>query len=64
MKGLFVKDFKFLKLQKKFFLVILAVEVLLVFEKDDPSFALGFIPFDWRRLMDFQRAFGSCFQYR
>ncbi len=45
MKGLFVKDFKLMKVQKNFFLVIIAVSVGMAAFYDDSTFMIGFLPF-------------------
>lgn len=43
MKGLFVKDFKLLKLQKNFFIVIVAIAIGFAIMNDDPTFMLGYL---------------------
>lgn len=45
MKGLLVKDFKLIKLQKNFFIVIVAIAIGLAIINDDPTFMLGFLTF-------------------
>lgn len=45
MKGLLVKDFKLLKLQRNFFLVIIAIAIGLAIINDNPTFMLGFLTF-------------------
>lgn len=45
MKGLFVKDFKLIKLQKNFFIVIVAIAIGLAIINDDPTFMLGYLTF-------------------
>lgn len=45
MKGLLVKDFKLLKLQKNFFIVIVAIAIGLAIMNDDPTFMLGYLTF-------------------
>lgn len=45
MKGLLVKDFKLVKLQKNFFFMIIAVAVGLTIINDDATFMLGFLTF-------------------
>lgn len=42
-KGLFVKDFKLMKVQKNFFLVIVAVSVGMAAFYDDSTFMIGFL---------------------
>ena len=44
MKGLFIKDFKSMKQQKKYFLIIIVISVSMIFA-DDLAFFLGYIPF-------------------
>ena len=45
MKGLFIKDFKLLKLQKNFLLLILAIVIGMMAFTDDVVFPLGFLSF-------------------
>lgn len=45
MKGLLLKDFKLVKLQKNFFFMIIAVAVGLTIINDDATFMLGFLTF-------------------
>lgn len=45
MKGLLIKDFKLLKLQKNFFIVIVAIAIGLAITNDDPTFMLGYLTF-------------------
>lgn len=45
MKGLLIKDFKLIMMQKNFFLVVLAAGVVLTIMSDDASFVLSFITF-------------------
>lgn len=45
MKGLLVKDFKLVKLQKNFFFMIIAVAVGVTIINDDATFMLGFLTF-------------------
>ena len=45
MKGLLVKDFKLMKGQKNFFLIIAAIAASTAFFSDDTSFFMGFLPF-------------------
>ena len=45
MKGLLVKDFKLIKLQKNFFIVIIAIAIGLAVINDSPTFMLGFLTF-------------------
>lgn len=45
MKGLLVKDFKLMKMQKNFFLIIVAVAIGMTAFSDDVSFAFGFLTF-------------------
>lgn len=42
MKGLLIKDFKLLLLQKKFFLLIFAISLCLILFANDVTFSLGF----------------------
>ena len=42
MKGLLVKDFKLMKLQKNFFLLIVVIAVSMIAFTDDVTFPLGF----------------------
>ena len=43
MKGLLVKDFKLMKLQKNFFLLIVVIAVSMIAFTDDVTFPLGFL---------------------
>ena len=45
MKGLLVKDFKLMKLQKNFFLLIVVIAVSMIAFTDDVTFPLGFLTF-------------------
>lgn len=45
MRGLFIKDFKLLKLQKNFLLLILAIVIGMMAFTDDVVFPLGFLSF-------------------
>lgn len=46
MKGLLIKDFKLLKMNRNFFLIIFAIQIgVSVFLDDTPSFVLGYLPF-------------------
>lgn len=45
MKGLLIKDFKLMKAQKNFFLVIIAISVFMSVTSSDSSFAIGFLGF-------------------
>lgn len=45
MKGLLVKDFKLIKLQKNFFIVIIAIAIGLAVIYDSPTFMLGYLTF-------------------
>ncbi|CVI65521.1 hypothetical protein NDGK_00234 [Clostridiales bacterium CHKCI001] len=45
MKGLLVKDFKLMKLQKTFFLLIVVIAVGMIAFTDDVTFPLGFLTF-------------------
>lgn len=45
MKGLLIKDFKLMKVQKNFFLLIVAIGIGLVVFSDDISFTIGFMTF-------------------
>lgn len=45
MKGLLVKDFKLMKLQKNFFIVIVAIAIGFAIINDNPTFMLGFLTF-------------------
>lgn len=45
MKGLLVKDFKLMKLQKNFFFLIVVIAVGMIVFTDDVSFPLGFLTF-------------------
>lgn len=46
MKGLLIKDFKLLKVQKNFFLLILCIAIgMIVFTNDASSFMIGFLSF-------------------
>ena len=45
MKGLFIKDFKLMKMQRNFFFVIIAISVGMALFSDDSSFVIGFFPF-------------------
>ena len=45
MKGLLVKDFKLMKLQKNFFLLIVVIAVSMIAFTDDITFPLGFLTF-------------------
>ena len=42
MKGLLVKDFKLMKLQKNFFLLIVVIAVSMIAFTDDVTFPVGF----------------------
>ena len=43
MKGLLIKDFKLMKMQKRFFLLILLVGVVITFSSYDVAFTTGFM---------------------
>lgn len=43
MKGLFIKDLKLMKMQKSFFLIIIAVGIAMALFSEDASFSLGFL---------------------
>ncbi len=43
MKGLLIKDFRFLLGQQKFFLTVAAIGILFMFLNADPSFAIGYM---------------------
>ena len=45
MKGLLIKDFKLMKMQKRFFLLILLVGVVITFSSYDVVFTTGFMAF-------------------
>lgn len=45
MKGLLIKDFKLMKAQKNFFLVIIAISVFMSITSNDSSFTIGFLGF-------------------
>lgn len=45
MKGLLIKDFKLLKVQKNFFLSIIAVSIGMVIFSNDVTFVIGFLTF-------------------
>ncbi len=45
MKGLLVKDFRLMMIQKNFFLIILAIAIGMLMFTDDVSFPLGFMTF-------------------
>lgn len=45
MKGLFVKDFQFMMLQKNFLLLILIIVIGMIMFTNDVAFALGFLSF-------------------
>lgn len=45
MKGLLIKDFKLMKVQKNFFFIIIAISVGIVAFSNDSSFMIGFLPF-------------------
>ena len=45
MKGLFVKDFKLMKMQKNFFLIIIVISVGMAAFSDNSTFMIGFLPF-------------------
>lgn len=45
MKGLLIKDFKLMKMQKRFFLLILLVGVVITFSSYDVAFTTGFMAF-------------------
>lgn len=43
MKGLLIKDFKLILMQKNFFIIIIAVACLISISSQDPTFMIGFI---------------------
>ncbi len=43
MKGLFVKDLCLMKMQKRFFLVLIAIAVMMAFANGDTSFVTGYL---------------------
>ena len=45
MKGLLIKDFKLMKMQKNFFLMMIAIVIAISFFQNEISFPLGFLPF-------------------
>lgn len=45
MKGLLIKDFKLMKMQKRFFILILLVGVVITFSSYDVAFTTGFMAF-------------------
>ncbi len=45
MKGLLIKDFNLMKMQKKFFLIIVVMAIVIAFTSNDVSFILGYITF-------------------
>lgn len=45
MKGLLIKDFKLMKNQKNFFLLIIVVSVLMAFSTENAAFIAGYLPF-------------------
>lgn len=45
MKGLLIKDFKLMKMQKRFFLLILLVGVIITFSSYEVAFTTGFMAF-------------------
>ena len=45
MKGLLIKDFKLMQMQKRFFLLILLVGVVITFSSYDVAFTTGFMAF-------------------
>lgn len=45
MKGLLIKDFKLMLMQKNFFLIIIIVACLMSLSSQDPTFMIGFITF-------------------
>ena len=45
MKGLLIKDFKLMKMQKNFFLMMIAIVIAISFFQNEMSFPLGFLPF-------------------
>ncbi len=45
MKGLMLKDFKLLKMQKKFIILILVLAVFMIVSSKDISFAIGYLTF-------------------
>ena len=45
MKGLLIKDFKLMMMQKNFFLSIIAIAVVLTVFVKNPSFIIGYLTF-------------------
>ena len=45
MKGLLIKDFRLMKSQINFFIILTAVTVVLAVFSDNPSFVPGYLPF-------------------
>ena len=45
MKGLLIKDFKLMLMQKNFFIIIIVVACLISISSQDPTFMIGFITF-------------------
>lgn len=45
MKGLLIKDFKLMLMQKSFFIIIIVVACLISISSQDPTFMIGFITF-------------------
>ena len=45
MKGFLIKDFKLMKMQKNFFLMMIAIVIAISFFQNEISFPLGFLPF-------------------
>ncbi len=43
MKGLLIKDFILIKMQKRFFIVLIAVSLLMVFMENDAIFIMGYL---------------------
>lgn len=43
MKGLLIKDFKLMLMQKNFFIIIIVVACLISISSQDPTFMIGFI---------------------
>lgn len=44
MKGLLIKDFSLMRMQKNFFIIILGISAFMTVFKKDISFAMGFLP--------------------
>ncbi len=43
MKGLLIKDYKLIKMQKRFFIVLIAVSLLMAFMGNDATFIMGYL---------------------